>query len=326
MEEKEIQEKEHYEQKEKLIILLEKQQKERYELIFKRKCLFCKQMLEGNRNVLFAHFYSLHGFNVGKTDNLVNVDELLDLLESKMEKNICIYCEKTFRDYETLREHMRKKKHFKLHKDNREYDKFYIINFLEQGKGWKEIESEDSLSESETVSEVDQGEQDNWDEWEEAEDKDSQSKCLFCNELLINANESFNHIKLIHHFDFSEIAYSLKLDFYGSIKLINFIRKSVKKNQCIFCTEQFDSSEKLISHMELKQHFQLDTSNLVWSSEEYLIPTIENDPLLWSFEGSFESDDEEEKNQKEIQIADLLPDGLTWEEIERKKREFFGQD
>lgn len=78
--------------------------------------------------------------------------------------------------------------------------------------------------------------------------------------------------------------------------------------------------------MELKQHFQLDTSNLVWSSEEYLIPTIENDPLLWSFEGSFESDDEEEKNQKEIQIADLLPDGLTWEEIERKKREFFGQE
>lgn len=42
----------------------------------------------------------------------------------------CLYCEKTFRDKSTLRDHMRKKQHRRINPRNREYDQFYIINYL----------------------------------------------------------------------------------------------------------------------------------------------------------------------------------------------------
>lgn len=42
----------------------------------------------------------------------------------------CLYCEKTFRDKTTLKDHMRKKAHRRINSNNREYDRFYIINYL----------------------------------------------------------------------------------------------------------------------------------------------------------------------------------------------------
>lgn len=42
----------------------------------------------------------------------------------------CLYCEKTFRDKTTLKDHMRKKQHRRINGNNSEYDCFYIINYL----------------------------------------------------------------------------------------------------------------------------------------------------------------------------------------------------
>lgn len=42
----------------------------------------------------------------------------------------CLYCEKSFRDKSTLRDHMRKKSHRRINASNREYDRFYVINYL----------------------------------------------------------------------------------------------------------------------------------------------------------------------------------------------------
>lgn len=42
----------------------------------------------------------------------------------------CLYCEKVFRDKNTLKDHMRKKQHRRINAKNKEYDKFYIINYL----------------------------------------------------------------------------------------------------------------------------------------------------------------------------------------------------
>lgn len=55
----------------------------------------------------------------------------------------CLYCEGTFRDHATLKEHMRKKLHKRINPKNRTYDKFYVINYLEFGKSWEEVQSED---------------------------------------------------------------------------------------------------------------------------------------------------------------------------------------
>ena len=40
------------------------------------------------RTVLFKHMFSEHNFNIGLPDNLVNVNEFLDLLESKLIKYV----------------------------------------------------------------------------------------------------------------------------------------------------------------------------------------------------------------------------------------------
>lgn len=55
----------------------------------------------------------------------------------------CLYCEGTFRDHTTLKEHMRKKLHKRINPKNKTYDKFYVINYLEFGKSWEEVQSED---------------------------------------------------------------------------------------------------------------------------------------------------------------------------------------
>ena len=38
---------------------------------------------------------------------------------------------------------MRKKGHKKINSQNKSYDKFYVINYLEFGKTWEQVQSED---------------------------------------------------------------------------------------------------------------------------------------------------------------------------------------
>lgn len=38
---------------------------------------------------------------------------------------------------------MRKKQHKKINPQNKTYDKFYVINYLEFGKNWEDVQSED---------------------------------------------------------------------------------------------------------------------------------------------------------------------------------------
>ena len=42
----------------------------------------------------------------------------------------CLFCEKLFKDRTSLKDHMRKKQHKKINPKNKEYDRFYMINYL----------------------------------------------------------------------------------------------------------------------------------------------------------------------------------------------------
>ena len=99
-------------------------------------------MFKGNRKELFDHMNESHNFSVGLPDNIVFVEEFLDLLDKKLSENLCLFCEKTFKDRTVLKEHMRKKIHKKINPKNQEYDKFYLVNYLEPGKTWREIMEE----------------------------------------------------------------------------------------------------------------------------------------------------------------------------------------
>lgn len=73
----------------------------------------------------------------------------------------------------------------------------------------------------------------NWDDWnaEEADEEegngDFMMTCLFCDFTFNQADSLFDHCILDHHFDFSTMRRSLRLDFYSSFKLINYVRSQV---------------------------------------------------------------------------------------------------
>ncbi|KAB0405226.1 hypothetical protein E2I00_013048 [Balaenoptera physalus] len=87
------------------------------------------------RSVLLNHMAREHTFNIGLPDNIVNCNEFLCTLQKKLDNLQCLYCEKTFRDKNTLKDHMRKKQHRRINPKNREYDRFYVINYLGEADG-----------------------------------------------------------------------------------------------------------------------------------------------------------------------------------------------
>ncbi len=116
--------------------VLRQQQREREDKTFKRGCLFCRTEFEGWYGHLLNHLQKNHNFNVGHPDNLVFVSQLLDMLEEKVESCTCVFCEKIFPSRNVLKEHMRKKQHKTINPKNKAYDKFYVVNYREFGRGW----------------------------------------------------------------------------------------------------------------------------------------------------------------------------------------------
>ena len=129
------------------------QEEERKETTFKRTCLFCRyeeaigksifqffdiiflnfifrNVFEGNSSELLNHMAFYHNFSVGQPNNLVFVHELIDLLEENLNKNVCIFCEKTFKTREVLKEHMRKKAHKKINPKVSSFHSLFRLSFL----------------------------------------------------------------------------------------------------------------------------------------------------------------------------------------------------
>ncbi|XP_058944390.2 protein arginine N-methyltransferase 3 isoform X1 [Pocillopora verrucosa] len=98
------------------------------------------------------------------------------------------------------------------------------------------------------------------DEWEEMdeEEQDSAIVCLFCNECFKTAEMVWNHCVSTHGFDLSKIKRMHGLDFYGCIKIVNYIRK-------------LKPSPESFENVALP---------LPWESDEFLQPALPNDELL----------------------------------------------
>ena len=116
--------------------------------------------------------------------------------------------------------------------------------------------------------------------------------CLFCPATYANggngANDLFNHMKVVHEFDFVEIKESMKLSFYQQVKLVNYIRRQVHLGACIYCDENIEKAkhtdetykENLLNHMKIENHMKLPEDKSEWDQSQYLFPTYENDTLL----------------------------------------------
>eukprot|EP00118_Oscarella_pearsei_P009651 m.56262 g.56262 ORF g.56262 m.56262 type:complete len:266 (+) comp34582_c0_seq1:443-1240(+) len=241
-----------------------------------RECLFCSEV-GTSRDELFSHMLSSHGFNIGSPDNVVDVAGFLDVIKAKLDQNVCLYCEKIFRDRPTLKDHMRKKQHRKLNPKNREYDQFYLINYVELGKNWESLK--DGAMDPEREGEG--GDDPNWDDW--VEEGDSQSyMCLFCNASCSSADSVFQHMKSLHEFDLPGAV--AEFDFYAQVKIVNFVRRCVHGNRCVYCNEEWKTCGELMQHLEEMRHFKLPQERSLWDQPQYFFPTYENDMLLSALE------------------------------------------
>ncbi|KAF9352162.1 hypothetical protein BGX34_000144 [Mortierella sp. NVP85] len=146
-------------------------------------------------------------------------------------------------------------------------------------------------------SESEFGEQDNrWDDWEAEDDMGAEdAKCLFCAEVLPSAREVFAHCASCHGFDFLRARRQFNLDFYQSIRLINYLRKQAQ------VVEGFDETKT----------WTLQGNEAFLGDDEYLRPVLEDDSLLYAFEDLEAEDFMEGQDQSQFhhETTILMPQG-----------------
>ncbi|KAM4619198.1 zinc finger protein 277 [Polymixia lowei] len=263
-------------QQKRLEEILEQQQRERDDNSFHGVCMFCSQEFTGNRSSLLNHMAREHSFSVGLPDNIVYCTEFLDLLQSKLDNLQCLYCEKTFRDKNTLKDHMRKKAHRRINASNRQYDRFYVINYLELGKTWEEVQSEDDR-------ELVDNEDDDWSDWQA---HPVCAVCLFCEQQSETMDKIYRHMEEAHGFDLHRLKTELNLRFYQQVKLVNYIRREIHQCRCYGCQERFGSTAEVLDHIMAAGHVMKLPEVSAWDQPQYYFPTYENDALLCALSDS----------------------------------------
>eukprot|EP00467_Chlorarachnion_reptans_P001930 CAMPEP_0114506332 /NCGR_PEP_ID=MMETSP0109-20121206/11372_1 /TAXON_ID=29199 /ORGANISM="Chlorarachnion reptans, Strain CCCM449" /LENGTH=532 /DNA_ID=CAMNT_0001684915 /DNA_START=51 /DNA_END=1649 /DNA_ORIENTATION=+ len=104
-----------------------------------------------------------------------------------------------------------------------------------------------------------------------ADDGDAPAaKCLFSERRFPTAKEALAHDQKEAGFDFEKFRSELSLDFYGSVKLINFVRSEVAKGADV----------KAVIDMVSRRLFE---------AEKYMKPQIEEDALLFELDDSQEA-------------------------------------
>ncbi|KAL3234183.1 hypothetical protein MRX96_022622 [Rhipicephalus microplus] len=288
--------------KSKLDDVLASQELERTDTSFRRTCLFCKQVFTGNRATLLNHMARDHNFSVGRPDNLVYVEELLDILQDKLSNMQCLYCEKTFKDWQILKEHMRKKQHKKINPRNKAYDKYYVINYTGHG-------GQESFEQDEDVEPV-TDKPDDIEDWED-EAEETRFICLICSEAYASIQSITGHMKDIHKFDFMKIRE--RLGFYQQVKVINYIRKQVYLNVCFVCLGKFHNHHELLSHISCSVHDNNAINKSFWDQPQFYFPTYENDQLLCALEDKSLLEDPAD----EVVVSeDWLPPSSVFEAVE----------
>ncbi|XP_044743049.1 zinc finger protein 277 isoform X2 [Chrysoperla carnea] len=258
-------------QQNRLEKVLEQHRKERADNDFQRECWFCHIKYVGSRSGFISHLSESHNMQLGQPEKLVFTTDLLNVIEGKLNNFQCIYCEKIFKDRNVLKEHMRKKMHKRINPEDKNYDKFYLVNYMEIGKTWQNKQkkfhknSQAPINKSRSIdNDSDDADTDSdWSEWNE--EYVTNIHCLFCDLIESDFDLILNHMTTKHHFNFMEITGDFK--FYDKIRLVNYIRRQIYLRNCIYCDINIDTNENLQKHMTSSQHYRVpDTS--VWNHVE----------------------------------------------------------
>jgi protein arginine N-methyltransferase 3 len=100
--------------------------------------------------------------------------------------------------------------------------------------------------------------------WEDAEpdEEDDNFISLLDDEVFMNLASMLEHCKIKYKFDFLQIRQNLALDFYGNVKLVNYIRSQVHSGSPI----------------------SSDISREDFDDDKFLMPVLEDDALLISLD------------------------------------------
>ncbi|KAL4701973.1 hypothetical protein ACJJTC_017819 [Scirpophaga incertulas] len=265
----------------KLEKLLERHQFEREDKHYEMDCLFCKFTSIDTRANYLKHLYEKHNFHIAKPDNLIFVDELVDMIANKLQKLQCIFCEGIFKERAILKEHMRKKGHKRINPDNKEYDKFFLVNYTGETpksnpKPYKPYKKKvtESQNSNELENHSNEDSDPDWSEW--IEDKGPLITCLLCEHTDMEYDNIISHMLTQHEFSFSNITEGL--NFYQKIKIVNYIRRKIHLKQCLMCELIFHDSKNLEKHIKEMKHWSICKEK--WDQPEYYFPTYEDDLFL----------------------------------------------
>lgn len=118
-----------------------------------------------------------------------------------------------------------------------------------------------SSGSSETSDILDMKDEEGWED-AEPDNEVTQFISLLDSEVFTDITSMLDHCKAKYQFDFLEIRQNLGLDFYGSIKLVNFIRSQVQAGKTV---------TSKISREDIED-------------EKFLKPSLEDDALLFSLD------------------------------------------
>ncbi|XP_053576345.1 protein arginine N-methyltransferase 3 [Bombina bombina] len=117
--------------------------------------------------------------------------------------------------------------------------------------------TETSLGDCDDMPELSDSDDAPWEDEDELEVK-AEVRCLFCERLFLSAEVTFSHCESQHQFNIRMVVNKFGLDFYGYIKVINYVRSTG-------CTAESLNNA---------------SQPLPWDNDEFLMPVIKDDPLL----------------------------------------------
>ena len=101
-----------------------------------------------------------------------------------------------------------------------------------------------------------------WEDVEAEEDEDLSIKCLLCEHVFHQKNPMLDHCSMTHGLDFMALVKQHALDFYGMIKLVNYIRAAAANESASVDASDAD----------------------LWKDDKFLQPVMEEDALLFSLD------------------------------------------
>lgn len=297
-------------QQTKLENLLERHQFERENKEYVRECLFCRFVSTTTRSTYLNHLYEKHNFHIAKPDNLIFIDDLVNLVAQKLDKLQCIYCEGLFKDRTILKEHMRKKGHKRINPDNKEYDKYFLVNYIGD-KSKPKHNSKPYNNKNRNSKNLDHEQDSNpdsdpdWSEW--TEENGPVITCLLCDHTESEYENTLDHMERKHDFVFTKV--TAGKNFYHKVKIVNYIRRQIHLKQCLSCELKFDDGKNLEKHIKETKHWEIRKES--WDQPEYYFPTYEDDLFL-----CFIHDDDESwwsSDEQEVEKRNSMSDSISKE-------------